>query len=178
MPSRCPHLVVRLTSNYAVSGSSSGMSRAAVAPSMSQGQRETVDRIARSQTAPRREVVRARALLAAADGLANTRIVADLGVTVVSVRAWRARFQSEGLSTWGKVARGRGRKASILQAKIDEIVELTLHYVPEGHTHWSCRVMAEHAGVSPATVQRIWDARGVKPHRADTFKLSKLSYGR
>ena len=165
MPSRCPHLVVRLTSNYAVSGSSSGMSRAAVAPSMSQGQRETVDRIA-------------RALLAAADGLANTRIVADLGVTVVSVRAWRARFQSEGLSTWGKVARGRGRKASILQAKIDEIVELTLHYVPEGHTHWSCRVMAEHAGVSPATVQRIWDARGVKPHRADTFKLSKLSYGR
>ena len=165
MPSRCPHLVVRLTSNYAVSGSSSGMSRAAVAPSMSQGQRETVDRIA-------------RALLAAADGLANTRIVADLGVTVVSVRAWRARFQSEGLSTWGKVARGRGRKASILQSKIDEIVELTLHYVPEGHTHWSCRVMAEHAGVSPATVQRIWDARGVKPHRADTFKLSKLSYGR
>ena len=165
MPSRCPHLVVRLTSNYAVSGSSSGMSRAAVAPSMSQGQRETVDRIA-------------RALLAAADGLANTRIVADLGVTVVSVRAWRARFESEGLSTWGKVARGRGRKASILQAKIDEIVELTLHYVPEGHTHWSCRVMAEHAGVSPATVQRIWDARGVKPHRADTFKLSKLSYGR
>ena len=165
MPSRCPHLVVRLTSNYAVSGSSSGMSRAAVAPSMSQGQRETVDRIA-------------RALLAAADGLANTRIVADLGVTVVSVRAWRARFESEGLSTWGKVARGRGRKASILQAKIDEIVELTLHYVPEGHTHWSCRVMAEHAGVSPATVQWIWDARGLKPHRADTFKLSKLSYGR
>ena len=97
---------------------------------------------------------------------------------MVSVRAWRARFESEGLSTWGKVARGRGRKASILQAKIDEIVELTLHYVPEGHTHWSCRVMAEQAGVSPATVQRIWDARGVKPNRADTFKLSKLSYGR
>ena len=141
------------------------MSRAAVALSMSQGQRETVDRIA-------------RALLAAADGLANTRIVADLGVTVVSVRAWRARFEAEGLSTWGKVARGRGRKASIPQAKIDEIVELTLHYVPERHTHWSCRVMAEQAGVSPATVQRIWDARGLKPHRADTFKLSKLSYGR
>ena len=139
---------------------------------MSQGQRETVDRIARSQTAPHREVVRARALLATADGVANTRIAADLGVTVVSVRAWRARFESEGLSTWGKIARGRGRKASIPQAKIDEIVELTLHYVPEGHTHWSCRVMAEHAGVSAATVQRTWDARGLRPHRVDTFKLS------
>jgi hypothetical protein len=54
---------------------------------MSQGQRETVDRIARSQTAPHREVVRARALLAAAGGVANTRIAADHGVTVVSVRA-------------------------------------------------------------------------------------------
>ena len=73
---------------------------------------------------------------------------------------------------------GRGREASIPQAKIDEIVELTLHYLPERHTHWSCRVMAEQAGVSPATVQWIWDARGLKPHRADTFKLSKLTYGR
>ena len=51
-------------------------------------------------------------------------------------------------------------------------MELTLHYVPEGHTHWSCRVMAEHAGVSPATVQRIWDARGPKAPSVDTFKLS------
>ena len=77
-----------------------------------------MDRIARSQTAPRREVV--RELLAAADGVANTWIAADLGVTVVSVRAWRARFESEGLSTWGKVARGRGRRASIPQAKVKD----------------------------------------------------------
>jgi transposase len=139
---------------------------------MTEVQRETLDRVARSRTAPHREVVRAKALLAAADGVANTRIAAELGVTVVSIRAWRARFEAEGLTQWGKVRAGRGRKASIGQDKIDEIVNLTLHHVPEGHTHWSCRTMAEHAGVSPATVQRIWDARGLKPHRVETFKLS------
>jgi transposase-like protein len=46
-------------------------------------------------------VVRAKALLAAADGVGNTRIAADLGVTAVSVRAWRERFEAEGLAKWG-----------------------------------------------------------------------------
>ncbi len=148
------------------------MSHAAPALTMTALQRETLDRVARSQTAPHREVVRARALLAAADGTANTRIASELGVTAISVRSWRARFEAEGLTKWGKVREGRGRKASISEAKIAEIVDLTLHHVPEGHTHWSCRTMAEHVGVSPATVQRIWDARGLKPHRVETFKLS------
>jgi transposase len=93
-------------------------------------------------------------------------------VTAVSVRAWRARFEAEGLARWGKVREGRGRKPSISEEKIAEIVDLTLHSKPAGHTHWSCRTMAAHVGVSPATVQRIWDARGLKPHRVDTFKLS------
>ncbi len=72
----------------------------------------------------------------------------------------------------GQVRRGRGRKPSISEEQIAEIVELTLHSKPEGHTHWSCRTMADRVGVSPATVQRIWDARGLKPHRVETFKLS------
>jgi hypothetical protein len=52
------------------------------------------------------------------------------------------------------------------------LVELTLHSKPAGHTHWSCRTMAAATGISPATVQRIWSARGLQPHRLDTFKLS------
>jgi len=133
------------------------MSRVAAALVMSPGQREAVDRIARSRTAPHREVVRARALLAAADGVANSRIAADLAVTAVSVRAWRASFEADGLAGWGRVAKGRGRKVSIPQAKIDAFVDLTLHDVPGGHTHWSCRVMAEYGGVSPATVVLCMD---------------------
>ena len=48
----------------------------------------------------------------------------------------------------------------------------TLHEKPAGETHWSCRSMAKAHGVSPATVQRIWSARGLKPHQVKTFKLS------
>ena len=49
---------------------------------------------------------------------------------------------------------------------------MTLYDTPAGETHWSCRTMAARAGVSPATVQRIWSARGLQPHRVETFKLS------
>jgi len=67
---------------------------------------------------------------------------------------------------------GRGRKPSIPVEKVEEIVRLTLHETPLGETHWSCRTMAARAGVSPATVQRIWSARGLASHRVETFKLS------
>ena len=79
------------------------------------------------------------------------------------MRAWRERFGSEGLAKLGEVRAGRGRKPSISDDKVTEIVNLTLHSKPDGHTHWSCRTMAAHVGVSPATVQRIWDARGLMP---------------
>jgi hypothetical protein len=80
--------------------------------------------------------------------------------------------KSEGLTEFGVVAKGRGPKPSISEEKVAEIVELTLHSKPEGQTHWSCRSMAQQVGVSPASVQRIWSARGLKPHLVKTFKLS------
>ncbi len=139
---------------------------------MSDGQREALRVLARSQTAPHRQVQRAEALLLAGEGIANTRIAQRVGVKAATVRAWRARFDEDGLSKLGKVRAGRGRKSSIPQAKIDEIVELTRHSKPAGQTHWSCRTMATKVGVSPATVQRVWAARGLKPHLVHAFKLS------
>jgi transposase len=139
---------------------------------MSDSQREMLRALARSQTAPHRQVQRAEALLLAGDGIANSQIGQRVGVKAATVRAWRARFAEEGLSKLGKVRAGRGRKSTIPQAKIDEIVELTGNGKPAGQTHWSCRTMAERVGVSPATVQRVWAARGLKPHQVKTFKLS------
>ena len=139
---------------------------------MSDGQRDALAVISRSQTAPHRQVQRAQALLLAADGIANTRIADQVGVTVPTVRAWRARFTEDGLAKLGKVRPGRGRKSTIAQDKIDEIVELTRNCKPAGHTHWSCRTMAKQVGVSSATVQRVWAARGLKPHLVKSFKLS------
>ena len=139
---------------------------------MSAGQREVLESLARSQSVAHREVVRAKALLMAADGLANTAIAGALSVSPASVKSWRERFSEEGLAKLGQVRKGRGRKPSIPQSKIDEILDLTQNYRPEGETHWSCRTMAAAAGVSKSTVQLVWHARGLKPHRVKTFKLS------
>jgi transposase len=131
-----------------------------------------LESLARSSSAPHREVLRARALLLAGDGVANDRIAAELGVSATSVRSWRRRFTDDGLKRFGRVRPGRGAKPSIAPEVVEAIVEATLHTTPPGQTHWSCRTMAAEFGVSAATVQRIWHARGLKPHLVETFKLS------
>lgn len=148
------------------------MNKAAAPLVMSAGQRESLMVLARSSTAPHREVQRAKVLLMAGQGVANSQIAADVGVTPVTVRSWRARFASEGLAKFGVVRAGRGRKPVISAAKVEEIVRLAQHEKPSGATHWSCRSLAKVVGVSPATVQRILSGRGLKPHLVKTFKLS------
>jgi transposase len=140
---------------------------------LASSQREVLEKLARSRTARHRDVQRARGLLLAADGLANTWIGPEVGASPTSVANWRQRFGREGLALFGPVRPGRGRKPSIPPEKIAAIVQATLHEKPPGETHWSCRSMARAQGVSPATVQRIWAARGIKPHRVKTFKLSQ-----
>jgi transposase len=139
---------------------------------VSDAQRSTLEKLSRSQTAPQRQVARAKVLLLAADGAANDHIAAQVGVSPTTVRAWRARFAEEGLAKLGQVRKGRGPKPSITPDQVEQIVHDTLHTKPKGETHWSTRLMARHAGVSRSTVQRIWNARGLKPHRVDTFKVS------
>ena len=128
--------------------------------------------LARSGTAPFREVRRAQALLMAADGLPNVQIAAAVAVTPVTVRAWRVRFAEEGLARFAEVREGRGRKPSIPAETVNEIVRVTVHEAPPGATHWSTRTMAARVGVSRDTVHRVWQARGLQPHRVETFKLS------
>src|SRR5919199_211852 len=148
------------------------MSRAAAPLAMSDKQREVLETLSRSRSAAHRVVQRARVLLLAADGVSNSEISEVCGVSRPTVLAWRNQFDKEGLTGFGEVAKGRGPKPSISEEKIAQIVELTLHSKPEGETHWSCRSMAKQVGVSPASVQRIWSARGLKPHLVKTFKLS------
>ena len=139
---------------------------------VSDGQREVLEILARSRSAAHGMVRRAQVLLLAGEGVSNSEISEVAGVSRPTVLAWRGQFEKDGLAGFGEVAKGRGRKPSIGDEKVAEIVDLTLHSKPEGQTHWSCRSMAERTGVSPATVQRIWSARGLRPHMVKTFKLS------
>jgi len=108
----------------------------------------------------------------AAEGISNNQIAAQLDVSRPTVILWRQRFTEGGPSGLTEVKQGRGRPPRISAKEVEQIIHATLHTTPKGATHWSCRTMATHAGISPATVQRIWDAHGLQPHRVRTFKLS------
>jgi len=86
---------------------------------------------------------------------------------------WRQRYGEAGVDGLLKDAPRPGRKKRISPKKIEAIVNATLHTKPKNATHWSTRSMARAQGVSEATVRRIWNAHGLKPHREKTFKLSR-----
>ena len=165
-------LVVCPANNWQLIGMISGMSKPVPALTVTDGQREVLESLARSQSGAHREVLRAKALLMAADGGANATIAATLSVSRTTVGNWRTRFTEDGLVKFGQVREGRGRKPSIPDATIEKIVTLTKECRPAGETHWSTRTMAGVAGVSKSTVQRVWKELGLKPHRVDTFKVS------
>ena len=148
------------------------VNKAAVALPVDEEDRHLLEQWARSSGAPHRVVMRAKGLLMAKDGVANSRIAIALGVSRPTVLDWRRRFREDGLDSVVEIREGRGRKPAISARKVKAIVHATLQRTPPGATHWSCRTMAKAQGVSHATVQRVWDAHGLQPHRATTFKLS------
>jgi len=139
---------------------------------LSKKERSRLEGFARSTSQPHRAVREARALLKAAEGLPNTRIAQEIGVTRSTVIAWRAEFERDGVNGLGKIREGRGPKPKISQEQIDEMIDDTRSSTPSNATHWSLRSMAAHSGLSTGTIHREWKARGLKPHLVKTFKLS------
>ena len=140
---------------------------------MSVEQRAELERMGKSGSLPYRVVVQARALLLAADGMANARIAREVGRMPNTVRAWRKRFSEDGVGGVGVIRPGRGRPPVISQEVVERIVEDTLHTRPvDGSTHWSTRTMAACHGVGKDTVARVWRARNLRPWKTETFKLS------
>jgi transposase len=117
--------------------------------------------------------MRAQIVLAAAEGRANQGIARELHVSRPTVLQWRARFTQGGVEALTRDAPRPGRPRVIDARKVDAVVQATLHSKPEAATHWSVRTMAAAQDISPATVQRIWSAHGLQPHRVKTFKLSR-----
>ena len=126
----------------------------------------------RARSLPARQVERARIVLLAADGRLDKEIAAELHITPEKAARWRNRYLDGGLAALQKDAPRPGRPAIVLPAKVKQIVKKTTQENPPGATHWSTRSMAAAAGVSEATVRRIWHAHGLKPHLAKTFKVS------
>ena len=122
---------------------------------------------------PQQVALRCRIVLSAAEGQSDVAIAEQLSVNRKTVILWRKRFSEQRLDGLWQIAPGRGRKPTYDIDKIAAVVEATLQTKPEGMTHWSCRLMAKSQGVSKSTVNYIWQAHNLKPHRVETFKLSR-----
>jgi transposase len=133
--------------------------------------RQRLERLVRSGTTEQRIALRARIVLGAADGKSNNALAKELRTSRPTVLDWRQRFVDGGVKALYE-DRPRGRSFLPLAcAKEAEIIAAT-QTAPEQATQWSCRSMAKLQGVSKASVQRIWQANGLKPHLIRTFKLS------
>jgi len=115
--------------------------------------------------------LRSRIILRCAEGVTNTEVAAGLGVTNTTVGKWRRRYIERGLA--GLLDEHRcGAPRKISDEQVEEVLVKTLESTPRDATHWSTRSMAAASGISRPTVNRIWRAFGLQPHRTDTFKLS------
>lgn len=133
-------------------------------------QKAALEAIVGAATSEQRQVRRARIILLRAAGLTQAATAREVDVRRSVVRSWTDRFAALGLPGL-EDAPGRGRKPRLPVDKVRKVVEFA-GQPPPNRTRWSVRSMARETGISPAQVQRIWAANGLKPHLTRTFKLS------
>jgi transposase len=133
--------------------------------------RQQLVAMTQSRTLPHPLVRRAHIVLLAADGWPNTAIADTLGLSNPTVGLWRRRFLAQGLVGLYDELRPGGPR-SISDQKIAALIRKTLKNTPKDGTHWTCRSIAAETFLSKSTVQRIWKAFGLQPHRQKHFKLS------
>ena len=140
---------------------------------LSPDQRSELQRWVVALGTPQQVALRCRIILAVAAGKTEMAIAAENGVNRKTVRLWRERFRGGGPQALWEIAPGRGRKASYDATRIKAVIDATLQTRPKGSTHWSCRTMAVAQGIGKSSVSRIWRSHNLKPHRSETFKLSR-----
>jgi len=134
-------------------------------------EREELQRLLRRSSTPRGLADRCKAVLLDEEGLTYAAIGEKIGMREQTVLKWRGRFLTQRLAGLRDKPRS-GRKRTITDAQIAEVVRMTLEDTPPDATHWSLRSMAVASGISRSSVNTIWRAFNLQPHRAETFKLS------
>ena len=145
--------------------------RRAVALVLAEAERTELRALAARRSTAQAVALRARIVLACAEGAQNQDVAARLGGSEQTVSKWRRRFAGQRLEGLRDEPRP-GAPRTVDDARIEAVITATLESVPPDATHWSSRGMTAASGLSMSTVQRVWRAFGLAPHRMGTFKLS------
>jgi transposase len=143
--------------------------------SLSDAERSELERLSRRPKSSQALAQRARIALACATGATNREVAEQVGVSVDMVGKWRQRFVALRLDGLSDEPRS-GAPRKISDEDVERVITMTLESTPKGATHWSNRSLAKAAGMTPATIRRIWNAFALQPHRVETFKLSTDPY--
>lgn len=138
---------------------------------LSQEERSELEGLVSRRKTAQALALRARIVLACAEGSQNKEVAVRLHVDEGTVGKWRRRFvehRMEGLYDEPRC----GAPRTIDDVRIEAVIVKTSESLPAPATHWSSRGMAKASGISVSSVQRIWRGFCLQPHRMETFKLS------
>ena len=139
---------------------------------LSDEERAELQRLVRRPSTRQALATRCKVILLDEQGLTYAAIGAKLDMREQTVLKWRSRFLKQRLAGLKDKPRP-GAKRTITDETVAEVVRMTLEAKPPDATHWSLRSMASASGVSRSSVNTIWRAFNLQPHRTETFKLSK-----
>src|SRR5215211_4559776 len=135
--------------------------------------RARLERLVADRNTPQKHAWRARIVLLSGDGVGTMEIMRRTGQSKPTVWRWQARFAAEGVAGLRRdKTRPPGRKP-LAASVIQQVVTKTTTETPPAATHWTARAMARAVGIAASSVQKVWQAHGLKPHLVRRFKLSK-----
>jgi len=146
--------------------------RAGISICVTPEDRGRLEAVVRDRNSPQKHVWRARIVLLTAEGAGTNAIVRETGKDKTCVWRWQERFATEGVDGLLRDKTRPSRIPPLGQEVIDRVVDLTTTEPPHEATHWTAAAMAAAVGISVSSVQRIWRAHGLAPHRMRRFKLS------
>src|ERR671911_55641 len=143
-----------------------------VCPIVCGDDRARLEAIVADRNRAQKHVLRARIVLHSAARLSVAEVARRVGVGRPAVWRWQRRFAETGVDGLLRDATRKPGKAPLADATVHRVVALTCAEPPGEATHWTGRAMAGTIGISLRSVQRIWQAHRLQPHRIRTFKRS------
>lgn len=146
--------------------------REGISITLKAGDRDRLETIVADRNTPQKYIWRARIVLMSADGTGTNAIIAATGKSKTTVWRWQERFMQEGVDGLLRDKTRPPGTPPVPDETVTQVVRLTHEAPPHEATHWTAQAMAKTVGLAVSTIQTIWKAHGLAPHRWRTFKLS------